>query len=115
MTCNRLLDFADWVRGQLDGLQPQTLLELERMLEIEPDEARAYQQSQVRARMRGILNGEESLLVYRALDSNGWTPGLGLELKVTIVALMDKLSGTHCHGNSRAIDEPGRRRAGHVR
>ena len=25
MTCNRLLDFAQWVRGQLDDLQPQAL------------------------------------------------------------------------------------------
>jgi len=106
MTSNRLLDFAQWVRGQLDGLQPQALMELERMLEIEPYEALAYQQHQARARMRGILNGEEALLIYRALDSNGWTPGLGLELKVTIVALMDKLSASHATVPS-AIHEPG--------
>src|SRR5215831_13622104 len=91
MTCNRLLDFAQWVRGQLDHLQPQALLELERMLEIEPQEARAYQQRQAHARMRGILNGEEALLIYRSLDSDGWTPGLELELKITIAALMDRL------------------------
>ena len=94
MTCNRLLDFAQWVRGQLDHLQPQALLELERMLEIEPHEARAYQQRQAQARMRGILNGEEALLIYRSLDSDGWTPGLELELKVTIAALMDRLVRT---------------------
>lgn len=111
MTCNRLLDFALWVRGQLDGLQPQALMELERMLEIEPYEALAYQQHQARARMRGILNGEEALLIYRALDSNGWTPGLGLELKVTIVALMNKLSASHATETS-AIHASGTRAGG---
>lgn len=98
MTCNRLLDFAHWVRGQLDDLQPQALVELERMLEIEPCEARAYQQRQARARMLGILNGEEALLIYRSLDSAGWTPGLGLELKVTIAALMDRLPASYAAG-----------------
>lgn len=95
MTCNRLLEFARWVRGQLDDLQPQALQELERMLEIEPHEARAYQQRQAQARMRGILNGEEALLIYRSLDSDGWAPGLELELKVTIAALMDRLPASY--------------------
>ena len=91
MTHNRVLDFAVWVRSQLDGMQPQALVELERMLEIEPYEAEAYQQRQARARMRGILNGEEALLIYRSLDSEGWAPGTELELKVTIAVLMDRL------------------------
>lgn len=105
MTCNRLLDFAHWVRGRLDHLQPQALVELERMLEIEPHEAQAYQHRQARARMCGILNGDEALLIYRSLDSDGWTPGLGLELKVTIAALMDRLPDSQGAGAS-AIDEP---------
>jgi len=91
VTHNRVLDFAVWVRSQLDDLQPHALVELERMLEIEPYEAEAYQQRQARARMRGILNGEEALLIYRSLDSEGWAPGTELELKVTIAVLMERL------------------------
>jgi len=98
MTYNRLLDFAQWVRGELEALQPQALLELERMLEIDSHDAQAYQERQAGARMRGILNGEEALLIYRSLDAEGWTPGLGLELKVTIAALMDKLSASCATG-----------------
>ena len=77
-------------------MQPQALVELERMLEIEPYEAEAYQQRQARARMRGILNGEEALLIYGSLDSDGWAPGTKLELKVTIAVLMERLR--HPHG-----------------
>ena len=91
MTHNRVLDFAVWVRSKLDDMQPQALVELERMLEIEPYEAEAYQQRQARARMRGILNGEEALLIYRSLDSEGWASGTELELKVTIAVLMERL------------------------
>ena len=91
MTHNRVLDFAVWVRSKLDDMQPQALVELERMLEIEPYEAEAYQQRQARARMQGVLNGEEALLIYRSLESDGWAPGTELELKVTIAVLMERL------------------------
>lgn len=94
MTENRLLEFAIWVRGKLDGLQPQALLELEKMLKIRADEACAYRDGLARARMQGLLKGDEALLIWRSLDSNGWVPGTQLELKVTIAALMDRLSAS---------------------
>lgn len=91
MTPNRLLDFATWVRSRLDGMEPSALADLEKMLEIEPGEADAYRRGQVRARMDGLLNRDEALLICQALDHDGWAAKTGLELKVTITSLMDRL------------------------
>ena len=104
MTHNRLLDFAVWVRSRLDDLQPQALVELERMLEIEPYEAEEYQQRQARARMHGILNGDEATLIYRSLDSGGWAPGTELEIKATIAVLMERLHPPRAGAGSTRID-----------
>lgn len=107
MTDNRLLEFAIWVRGKLDGLQPQALIELERMLEISAGEACAYWDGLARARMQGILNGDEALLICRSLGSDGWAPGTRLELKVTIAALMDRLAASWATETLQSASEPG--------
>jgi hypothetical protein len=107
MTDNRLMEFAIWVRGKLDGLRPQALLELEKMLEISADEACAYWDGLARARIQGLLNGDEALLICRSLDSHGWAPGTRLELKVTIAALMDRLAASWDTETLRSASEPG--------
>lgn len=110
MTENRLLEFAIWVRGKLDGLQPPALIQLERMLEIAAVEARAYRDGLARARMQGILSGDEALLIWRSLDSDGWAPGTRLELKVTIAALMDRLAASWATETLRSASDHDRSR-----
>jgi hypothetical protein len=93
---NRLLEHAAWILSRLDGLDADARARLEQMLEIEPDEAVACLEGQARAAARSILTSDEALTIYRALTPEGWEPGTRLELKMTIVSLMDRLFAPLC-------------------
>ena len=88
---NRLLEHAAWINTKLDELDKDALARLEQMLEIDPDEATACLEGQARAAAREIITSDEALTIYQALTPDGWEPGTSLEVKMTIVSLMDKL------------------------
>jgi hypothetical protein len=88
---NRLLEHAEWINTKLEELDQAALSRLEKMLEIDPAEATACLEGQARAAARAILTSEEALTIYEALTPQGWEPGTRLEVKMTIVSLMDKL------------------------
>ena len=88
---NRLLQHAAWINSKLDELDKDALDRLERMLEIDPEEATACLEGQARAAARDILTSAEALTIYESLNPDGWEPGTRLEVKMTIVSLMDKL------------------------
>jgi hypothetical protein len=88
---NRLLEHAAWINTKLDELDKDALSRLEQMLEIDPEEATACLEGQARAAARDILTSAEALTIYQALTPDGWEPGTRLEVKMTIVSLMDKL------------------------
>ena len=88
---NRLLEHAAWINTRLDDLGPDARARLEQMLEIDPHEATACLEGQARAAAREILTSAEALTIYQALTPDGWEPGTRLEVKMTIVGLMDKL------------------------
>jgi hypothetical protein len=93
---NRLLEHAAWINTKLDELDQDARVRLEQMLEIDPDEATACLEGQARAAARDILTSEEALTIYQALTPDGWEPGTRLEVKMTIVSLMDKLLTPLC-------------------
>ena len=88
---NRLLEHAAWITTRLEELDQHALAQLERMLEIDPNEATTCLEGQARAAARDILTSEEALTIYEALSPAGWEPGTRLEVKMTIVSLMDRL------------------------
>lgn len=88
---NRLLEYAAWINGKLDGLDTDARARLEQMLEIDPHEAAACLEGQARAAAREIITSDEALTIYRALTPDGWEPGTTLEVKMTIVSIMDRL------------------------
>jgi hypothetical protein len=88
---NRLLEHAAWINTRLDDLDKDARARLEQMLEIEPNEATACLEGQARAAARDILTSAEALTIYQALTPEGWEPGTRLEVKMTIVGLMDEL------------------------
>jgi len=88
---NRLLEHAAWINTKLDELDQDSLRRLEQMLEIDADEATACLEGQARAAARAIITSAEALTIYQALTPDGWEPGTRLEVKMTIVSLMDKL------------------------
>jgi hypothetical protein len=88
---NRLLEHAAWINTKLDDLDKDALARLEQMLEIDPDEATACLEGQARAAAKDIITSAEALTIYEALTPDGWEPGTRLEVKMTIVSLMDKL------------------------
>ena len=88
---NRLLEHAAWINSKLDELDKDALDRLERMLEIDPEEATACLEGQARAAARDIITSAEALTIYESLTPHGWEPGTRLEVKMTIVSLMDKL------------------------
>jgi hypothetical protein len=88
---NRLLEHAEWINTKLAELDQSARSRLEQMLEIDQDEAIACLEGQARAAARAILTSEEALTIYQALTPDGWEPGTRLEVKMTIVSLMDKL------------------------
>ncbi len=88
---NRLLQHAAWINSRLDELDQDALTRLEQMLEIDPHEATACLEGQARAAARDIITSDEALTIYQALTPDGWEPGTRLEVKMTIVGLMDKL------------------------
>ncbi len=88
---NRLLEHAAWINSKLDELDQDARARLEQMLEIDPHEATACLEGQARAAARDILTSEEALTIFQALNPDGWEPGTRLEVKMTIVSLMDKL------------------------
>jgi hypothetical protein len=88
---NRLLEHAAWINTKLDELDKDALARLEQMLEIDPDEATACLEGQARAAAKEIITSAEALTIYEALTPSGWEPGTRLEVKMTIVSLMDKL------------------------
>ena len=93
---NRLLEHAAWINTRLDELDKDALARLEQMLEIDPEEATACLEGQARAAAREILTSAEALTIYEALTPDGWEPGTRLEVKMTIVSLMDKLLTPLC-------------------
>ncbi len=88
---NRLLEHAAWINSKLDGLGPEARTRLEQMVEIDPHEAMACLEGQARACARDLITSEEALTIYRALTPDGWEPGTRLEVKMTIVGIMDRL------------------------
>lgn len=97
---NRLLEHASWILARLDRLDPDARTRLEQMLEIDPAEATACLEGQARAAARAILTSDEALTIYQALTPDGWEPGTRLELKMTIVSLMDRLLRPLCRASS---------------
>jgi hypothetical protein len=88
---NRLLAYAAWIHGKLDELDQDARTRLEQMLEIDPHEATACLEGQARAAARDLLTSAEALTIYEALTPVGWEPGTRLEVKMTIVSIMDRL------------------------
>src|SRR5262245_11540558 len=88
---NRLLEHAAWINTRLDQLDESARSRLEEMLEIDPEEATACLEGQARAAARELITSAEALTIYRALTPDGWEPGTRLELKMTIVSIMDGL------------------------
>jgi len=105
---NRLLEHAAWILDRLDRLDSDARTRLEQMLEIDPAEATACLEGQARAVARAILTSDEALTIYQALTPEGWEPGTRLELKMTIVSLMDRLLRPLCCATSswRATGTP---------
>jgi hypothetical protein len=97
---NRLLEHAAWILARLDRLDSDARTRLEQMLEIDPAEATACLEGQARAVARAILTSDEALTIYQALNPDGWEPGTRLELKMTIVSLMDRLLRPLCCASS---------------
>jgi hypothetical protein len=88
---NRLLQHAAWINSRLDKLDQDARTRLEQMLEIDPHEATACLEGQARAAARDLLTSAEALTIYEALTPDGWEPGTRLEVKMTIVGIMDRL------------------------
>jgi len=88
---NRLLEHAAWINGKLDQLDLDARARLEQMLEIDPHEAIACLEGQARAAARDIITSDEAMTIYQALTPEGWEPGTRLEVKMTIVSIMDQL------------------------
>ena len=88
---NRLLEHAEWINARLHRLDQDARTRLEQMLEIDASEATVCLEGQARAAARAILTSEEALTIYESLTPDGWEPGTRLEVKMTIVSLMDKL------------------------
>jgi hypothetical protein len=88
---NRLLQHAAWITTKLDVLDQEARTRLEQMLEIDAHEASVCLEGQAHAAARDILTSEEALTIFQALTPDGWEPGTRLEVKMTIVGLMDKL------------------------
>jgi hypothetical protein len=86
-----LLEHAAWITTRLDELDQASRARLEQMLEIDPTEASACLEGQAHAAAREILTSEEALTIFESLTPHGWEPGTRLEVKMTIVGLMDKL------------------------
>ena len=93
---NRLLEHAAWILSRIDGLDEDARGRLEQMLEIDPAEATACLEGQARAVAKAILTSDEALTIYQALNPDGWEPDTRLELKMTIVSLMDRLFAPLC-------------------
>ncbi len=93
---NRLLEHAAWINGKLDQLDQGARARLEQMLEIDPNEAIACLEGQARAAAHEIITSDEALTIYRALTPEGWEPGTTLEVKFTIVSIMDRLLAPLC-------------------
>jgi hypothetical protein len=98
---NRLLEHAAWINSRIDRLDQDARARLEQMLEIDPHEAMSCLEGQARAAARDILTSEEALTIYQALTPEGWEPGAPLELKMTIVSIMDRLLTPLCRPSSR--------------
>jgi len=88
---NRLLEHAAWINGKLDQLDLDARARLEQMLEIDPHEAIACLEGQARAAARDIITSDEAMTIYQSLTPEGWEPGTRLEVKMTIVSIMDQL------------------------
>lgn len=88
---NRLLEHAAWINTKLDQLDPDARARLEQMLELEPEEAIACLEGQACAAAREIITRDEALTIYQALTPEGWEPGTSLEVKMTIISIMDGL------------------------
>lgn len=88
---NRLLEHAAWINSRLAKLDREAQAQLEEMLEIDPEEALRCLEGQAAAAARAILTSEEALTIYEALTPQGWEPDTRLEMKMTIVSLMDRL------------------------
>jgi hypothetical protein len=88
---NRLLEHAAWINSKLGQLDQPARARLEEMLEIDPDEASACLVGQARAAAHEIITSDEALTIYQALNPDGWEPGTRLEVKMTIVSIMDRL------------------------
>jgi len=88
---NRLLEHAAWINGKLDQLDLDARARLEQMLEIDPHEAIACLEGQARAAARDIITSDEAMTIYESLTPEGWEPGTRLEVKMTIVSIMDQL------------------------
>jgi hypothetical protein len=86
-----LLEHAAWIQTKLHELDPDARTRLDEMLEIDGREATACLEGQARAAARAIITSDEALTIYQALTPDGWEPGTRLEVKMTIVGLMDKL------------------------
>jgi hypothetical protein len=99
---NRLLQYAAWINAKLDELAPDALCRLEQMLEIDPNEATACLEGQAHAAAREIITSDEALTIYEALTPAGWEPGTRLEVKMTIVSIMDQLLMPLCRAGSIA-------------
>jgi len=88
---NRLLEHAAWINRKLDRLDDDARTRLEEMLELESHEAIACLEGQARAAAREVITSAEALTIYEALTPDGWEPGTALEVKMTIVGIMDRL------------------------
>jgi hypothetical protein len=88
---NRLLQHAAWINCRLDRLDQDSRARLEEMLEIDPNEATACLEGQARAAASDLLTSDEALTIYQSLTPEGWEPGTRLEVKMTIVGIMDRL------------------------
>lgn len=88
---NRLLEHAAWINTKLDQLDSDARARLEQMLELEPQEAIACLEGQASAAAREIITRDEALTIYQALTPEGWEPGTRLEVKMTIISIMDGL------------------------
>lgn len=93
---NRLLEHAAWINGKLDQLDLEARARLEQMLEIDPHEAIACLEGQARAAARDIITSDEAMTIYQSLTPEGWEPGTRLEVKMTIVSIMDRLLTPLC-------------------
>jgi len=98
---NRLLEHAAWINGKLDQLDLDARTRLEQMLEIDPHEAIACLEGQARAAARDIITSDEAMTIYQALTPEGWEPGTRLEVKMTIVSIMDRLLTPLCEPIAR--------------